>query len=802
MNHLMGMNSPAFRLVTRCAASMIVVGIVLWHSPIPAAAKTAPEAAREHYEAAVTHVQEGALRAAVIELKNALQRDPDNADARLLLGEVYLQLGDGGAAEKELRAAQRLGHGKARIAQPLGQALLLQGRFEAVLAELAAEDVAPEIAVEVLLLRADAHAGLAQWDAARALYDTVAATVPEEPRIYLGRARLALATGDLPAAEAQAGEALARRPAMVEALLVQGEARRLAGRPEAALESFRRALDAGPPAPAVAVRIRLGLAAALVALDRNVEAVRDMAPGLPLAAYLEALIKLRQQDFAAARRLLDAAAPSLEGFAPAQFLFGVVYYATGELESARSWLRRHLNVQPENLQARKLLAATLLRLDAVEEAVKLLGQAQAPDDAQVLLLLGNAYLRSGRAAEASALLQRAAELAPEDPRVLSQLAISHMATGQRNEALAALNATLDLDDAASAIGYAMAFVHLRGGAFGDALQVAQDLRKRFPQSAVAANLEGAAHVGLGQQQQARASFEAVLAIDPAFHEARANLAALKAQAGDLSGAEVEYQAILATQADNPMALMGLAALANHRGDRVATGNLLVRAVKADPDGLRPSLALAEHHAAGGDMAAAVRVMEELAGRQPNNPEVFLALARIQGTAGQPAAAVRSFQRLVELTSGATRARLLLADAQLASGELEAARLSYEGLKEAAADNPVVWNNLAWLYQQAGDDRAAAHGERALELAPGQPAIMDTLGWILLGEGQVARATDLLKAAHQAAPAVADIAYHYAAALHRSGDTAAARKLLQATLEGGQPFASRAEALALLEKIGS
>jgi Flp pilus assembly protein TadD len=63
--------------------------------------------------------------------------------------------------------------------------------------------------------------------------------------------------------------------------------------------------------------------------------------------------------------------------------------------------------------------------------VKLLdvAQAQAPNDPQVLLLMGNAQLRAGHAAEASALLQRAADLAPQDPRVLGQLAVSHLATG-------------------------------------------------------------------------------------------------------------------------------------------------------------------------------------------------------------------------------------------------------------------------------------------------------------------------------------------------------------------------------------
>lgn len=788
---------------------LVLASLILCASAAAVEAKTAPEAARAHYEAATKHAEQGALPAAVIELKNALQGDPDFAEARLLLGEVYLQLGDAKAAEKELRVAARLGEEKSRIAVPLGRALLLQGRFDQVLAELSAEEFQPEIATEILLLRADAHAGLGQAEAAHALYDELAERSPREPRAYLGRARLALAAGDLQAAETQAGEALGRQPGAVEALLVQAEARRLSGRPEEALAPFRAALESKPAIPATTVRARLGLATALLALGRDMEAERevaavgDVAPRLPLAAYLGAVIKLRQQDIDGARQLLRAAQPVLAGFAPAQFLLGIVAYADGELETSRTWLVRYLNAQPQNLQARKLLVVTLLRLNAVGEAAKLLevARAQAPDDPQVLLLMGNAELRAGRAAEASALLQRAAELAPEDPRVLGQLAVSHLATGQNSEALAALNATLDLNEDASALGYAMVFVHLRAGAFADALQVAEDLRRKFPESAVAANLEGGAHAGLGQLEQARSAFETALGLDPAFHQARANLAALKVRAGDLAGAEAAYQALLQAEESHPRALMGMAGLAERRGDRAAMRDWLERAVKAEPGAVQPSLALAEYHTAAGDAAAAVAVLEALAMRQPRNPQVLMALGRYQHQAGEAASAVATYTRLVEATGGSAAAHLLLAEAQLRANDLEAARSSYEELAKLAPDDPVVWNNLAWLYHQAGDGRAAAYGERALELAPGQPAVMDTLGWILLDDkAQTERAASLLEQAHKAAPGSGDIAYHYAVALHRVGKDPAAHTLLQALLQEDRSFSTRAEAEALLRAL--
>ncbi|HEV7816416.1 MAG TPA: tetratricopeptide repeat protein [Janthinobacterium sp.] len=71
--------------------------------------------------------QKGEEKAAIIQLKNVLQRETNNAAARLLLGEVYLDTGDALSAEKELRKAQTLGVPAARLMPPLGKAMLLLG---------------------------------------------------------------------------------------------------------------------------------------------------------------------------------------------------------------------------------------------------------------------------------------------------------------------------------------------------------------------------------------------------------------------------------------------------------------------------------------------------------------------------------------------------------------------------------------------------------------------------------------------------------------------------------------------------
>ena len=71
------------------------------------------------------------------------------------------------------------------------------------------------------------------------------------------------------------------------------------------------------------------------------------------------------------------------------------------------------------------------------------------------------------------------------------------------------------------------------------------------------------------------------------------------------------------------------------------------------------------------------------------------------------------------------------------------------------------NNLAWAYQQVKDARALETAERAYKLAPDNAAIADTLGWILVEQGNTKRGIEVLQKAVTAAPKIASYRYHLA-----------------------------------------
>ena len=76
--------------------------------------------AQGHLDRAQRYVADGDMRSAIIELKTALQKDPNLAAARLALGEADLKVGDFPSALKELERAVDLGAKPAEVMPPPG----------------------------------------------------------------------------------------------------------------------------------------------------------------------------------------------------------------------------------------------------------------------------------------------------------------------------------------------------------------------------------------------------------------------------------------------------------------------------------------------------------------------------------------------------------------------------------------------------------------------------------------------------------------------------------------------------------
>ena len=93
-----------------------------------------------------------------------------------------------------------------------------------------------------------------------------------------------------------------------------------------------------------------------------------------------------------------------------------------------------------------------------------------------------------------------------------------------------------------------------------------------------------------------------------------------------------------------------------------------------------------------------------------------------------------------------------------------------------------------------------YAEKASQLAPDNPTIMDTLGYILVEQGNTTRGLPLLQKATTIAPEAPEIRYHFVLGLVKSGDKIKARKELEQLLATGKTFPRIEEAKALLKQL--
>lgn len=494
-------------------------------------------------------------------------------------------------------------------------------------------------------------------------------------------------------------------------------------------------------------------------------ALQRGSPGLAAQTYAE--LAKRTKDPRIARRAVEIA-----NFARTP------QYA---LEAARAWHE----ADPASLQALQTLAGLLVGARKVDEAEPYLAKVLASDGTTA----ANGFLQLGRLLAGNP--DKQANL-----RVVRSLAAKYPDLPQARLALA--QAALAANDEASALAEARRAAQMQPGWEAPAIFEAQVLQRKSPAQAgkaLAGFLDqypkarearlSYARLLVGERKlaEARAEFETLLAAHPNDNDVIYAVGLLAAQLKDYATAETNLKRLLDQGFRDPNGVrFTLGQIAEEQKDWKTATDWYLSIQRGEhylPSRLRTAGVMAKE----GKLAEAREFLRTVDASDEQRVQLLIAEAQLLREANQHREA---FELLGKALEAQPEQPELLYDHALTAEKLERFEVlegSLRKLIQLKPDHAHAYNALGYSFAERNLRLPEARKliERALELAPEDYYIVDSLGWVLYRMGDLNGAAEQLRRAYLGRPD-GEIGAHLGEVLWTMGERTEAERIWQDALK--------------------
>ena len=436
----------------------------------------------------------GDMRAAAIQLRNAVRDNPSDAEAHALLAQTQLVLGDPVAAEKEIKAAAALGWNKASVASVLSQSYIAQNKWSDIISDIPQRGATSSQTAFFLVARAMAQRGLKDIQASNATIAEAERLAPDNAEARVVGTRFALADQDLKRAAQQADEALAIEPKRPDALAIKAVMLEQSGDRKGALGYMDQAVAAAPAA--LGYRLDRAVYELGLGLDdkarSDIDAVLAKAPDNFGAMYVSMALSARAGKYNDANVMLQKLDRVIDRFPRGLYFQALVKMNLHQTEQALDSATRYVARTPQDPDGVRLLSIMQIQAGRPEEASKTLTQAIAAgqNDPDTLDLLARSYIAQGKPDQAEAAFQKASVATKDNPAALTRLASDRMQLGDLSGAANDLDRSLQLAPAQPAAAEALIAAAIRIGDLPRAQAALDKLRQQQGDTEVVGNLTG------------------------------------------------------------------------------------------------------------------------------------------------------------------------------------------------------------------------------------------------------------------------------------------------------------------------
>lgn len=754
------------------------------------------KSADNHIFSAESFIKTGSYRSAVIEIKNALQKEPDNVNAYLIMCEALISMGDNPGAEKQLTQILEKHPQNSKAKLLLADALIRQLKFNSANLELSNLTPANDAEkTQQTLLKGQVLLGLNQPEEAKNQFNSILTSNNNDQDAIIGLSQTYYALGNKEKALELIDRSAQVSSSHIDTWMWSGRLNTLIENYNKASEAYSRALGLMTTYDTVTADKYMALEGIVNSLGAEGKISEALTYSEQLEAtsqnqlkneFLGALSSIKDGDYTAAEKdLLEILEASPEHGLTSTAL-GFVKFSQGDLAEAEAYLEKALAGGSVPLQAHKLLAITQLKLKKVDNAITLLNNAlvEHKDDDELHALLGYTYLQAKKEKEAKKSLNRALEINPSNMGALISIATLQFQKNQPKQAIKYFEKALEvnpeslpalkgavkskqaMENQEAALEYLKSFVTnhpdninpelmLAGYYFNqknwaDSLRHTQSAFNKNQDYKKSKALMGAIHFELSKEAAKNKEWQKAMELaqqSKTYSPLNPQVTLLQI---NIEMAQDHFDKALqhakAYQKQAPESVAGF----EFAGDLFLIKN-------------RVNEAIAEYKEAW-----------KIQPYQKLGLKYYRTLRKVE----QPQQALAPIEEWVRQNTNNPQARMTLAMALQEENNKPRAIKEYEWLHKKFPENPVVLNNLAWLYYETKHQDAEKVAEKAHKIIPNSPAIADTYGWILLTNGKKKEALSILKKAFEGSGGNKEIKEHYIEALEANGlsqEAAALRK---------------------------
>jgi tetratricopeptide (TPR) repeat protein len=707
------------------------------------------------------------------ELQRTVELDPNNLDARVKLGNYYLQAARGkadiiGMAEKEANAILQKDPNNIEGHILMGSVLFNQNKRDEAFAEL-------NKAIQI---------------------------DPKRVESYLSLARAYIAIQDRDKAEQQFKLALSVNPNSALAHTEYGKFLVQTNRPAEAQAELEKAVEVDP---------------------------KDRPARFVLASYY--LVNKQIDKAETSFKALAALDPDKP---ESQTVLADFYATVGRVPESIKIYQDILAKSPDFAQGRYRLTEIMLMNGDTQGASAQIAEAlkKDPGDRQALLMRARLRAQGGQTDGLKAAIEDLKEVLKQEPNSrggLYFMASANFALGYMDQArtfagdleknypdylpakLIKAQITLGSRDPRGASTMATELLSRLDKTAPDRENSAQLLAEIREKAYLA---RGSAQLQLQNTNAARQDFEAARNVNPNDPTVYNSLAVISVNEKKQDEAVSNWESALKIDGTNFQALNGLIGFYAQQQAYDKAHGRIDQAISTNPNSaslhfLKAQVFGFQHNAQGteGELRKAIEL-------DPNYVAAYFSLGNLFINSGQTDRAIAEYQEIIKRRPDDQTAYTMIGMLEDARKNYDAAVENYKKALEKDPNTVIAANNLAWLYAVTGKgnlDEAVKLAQGVVQKNPNIAGFVDTLGWVYYKKSLYGAAAEQLQKAvtldeeaarvNKVSPS-ASYHYHLGMALKGKGDAAGAKRELEASirLADKAPFADIEEAKKALTSL--